>query len=102
MENTDKEKYAASLAANAEKAMKIVKIIAIVAAVCAVVLPVASIVLLLVADKALYGLIGLGVSVAAFVAMFISFFCANLYVRKQLKDLKELDAPTTADEEIQK
>lgn len=81
----ERELSAEALAAKAEKALKILKISVIVTAVCAVALPAVSLILLICADRAIYGLIGLGVSLGVFVAMLTVLACVFIYVRKCIK-----------------
>lgn len=93
MENEiiDKEECAKALSAKAEKALKILKISVIITAVCAIVLPAVSVILLVTADKAVYGLTGLIVSLCVFVGMLGVLACTIFYVRRQVRALKNLD-----------
>ena len=91
MEN-NKEELARALAAKAENALKILKITVIVTAVCAIVLPAVSVILLIAADKAIYGLVGLIISLCVFVGMLAVLASIFIYVRKQIKLLKALDS----------
>ena len=87
----DKNELAAALAAKAENALKILKITVIVTAVCAVVLPAVSLILLVCADKPIYGLTGLIISLCVFVAMLAVLAYIIVYVRRCIKKLKALD-----------
>lgn len=93
MENEikDKEEYAALLAAKAERALKILKITVIVTAVCAIALPAVSLILLAVLDRAIYGLVGLIISLCVFIAMLGVLAFVIVYVRGCVKKLKALD-----------
>ena len=91
MENTEKEKLAASLSAKAEKALKILKITVIITAVCAVVLPAVSLVLLVAVENKTYGFIGLIISLCVFIAMLAVLVCVIFYVRRNVRKLKSLD-----------
>lgn len=91
MEENEKQQCAEKLSAKAERALKILKISVIVTAVCAVALPAVSLILLICADRAIYGLIGLGVSLGVFIAMLTVLAFALVYVRKCIKKLKALE-----------
>ena len=91
MEELNKEEYASALAAKAERALKILKITVIITAVCAVALPAVSLVLLISLDKAIYGLVGLIISLGVFVGMLAVLVCVIFYVRAQVRKLKSLD-----------
>lgn len=87
----NKEEYAAALAAKAEKAVKFLKTAVIITAVCTAILPAVSVILLIAADKAIYGLVGLCIPLGVFVAMLAVLACVFVYVCKQIKKLKSLD-----------
>ena len=91
MKEENKEEYASALAGKAERAIKLLKITVIITAVCAVALPAVSLILLIALDKAIYGLVGLIVSLCVFVGMLAVLVCVIFYVRAQVRKLKSLD-----------
>ncbi len=89
--NENKDERAAALAAKSESALKILKITVIITAACAIVLPAVSLILLVCADKPIYGLVGLIISLCVFAAMLAVLAFVIVYVRGCIKKLKSLD-----------